>query len=253
MEGAATYFVRVRPVVVVTDEVLGPGRVHLRVSTALGDELLVRAELDDLAVVDDCDAIGAHRGGESVRHDDRGTTLEDRVEAGLHQRLRLEVEVRRRLVEHEHARPGEERAGERDELPLTRRERHAAFVHRRVEPLGEPVDEVGQPDAMDRLPDLVVGGVRLRELDVVADVPGEEERLLRNDAQLPAQRFDRDVAQVVAVDGDAALGGVVEPRDELGDGRLPGTRRADERHRLPRRDVQVDVGAAPGSSGRTRT
>ena len=91
-------------------EVLDPRGVHLRVAPALGDELLVRAELGDAAVVDHRDAVGAHRGRQPVRDDDRGAALQQRVEAGLHLRLRLEVEVRRGLVEHEHARPGEEGA-----------------------------------------------------------------------------------------------------------------------------------------------
>ena len=110
-----------------------------------------------------------------------------RVEAGLHLGLRLEVEVRRRLVEHEHARAGEERAGERDELALARRQRHAALVHRRVEALGQPVDELGEADAVHRLHDLVVGGVGPGEGDVVAHGAREQERLLRHDAELAAQ------------------------------------------------------------------
>ena len=78
--------------------------------------------LDDTALVDDHDAIGPHRRRQAVGHDDGGPPLEQRVEGRLHLRLGLEVEVRRGLVEHEHTRPGEERARERDELPLARRQ-----------------------------------------------------------------------------------------------------------------------------------
>ena len=116
--------------------------------------------------------------------------FEQRVEPGLDLGLRLEVEVRRRLVEHEHAGRGEEGPGEGDELALARRQRHAPLVHRRVEALGEPVDEVGEPDAVHGLRDLVVGGVGAGEGDVVADGAGEQERLLRDDAELAAQRVD---------------------------------------------------------------
>ena len=51
----------------------------------------------------------------------------------------------------------------------------------------------------------------------------------------------RDVAQVVPVDQDAAGGRVVEARDELGERRLAGAGRADQRDGLARRDAQVDV------------
>ena len=181
-------------------EVLDPRRVHLGVAPAPGDELVVRAELDDPAVVDDRDAIGAHRGRQPVGDDDRGAALEQRVEAGLDLRLRLEVEVRRRLVEHEDARSGEEGARQRDQLALARRQRHAALVDRRVDAVGQVLDELVEPDAAHGLHHLVVGGVGPGEGDVVAHGAREQERLLRHDAELAPQRLDGDVAQVVAVD-----------------------------------------------------
>ena len=165
----------------------------------------------------------------------------DGVESGLHLGLRLEVEVRRGLVEDEHPGAGQERPGQRDELALPRRQRHAALVHQRVDALGEPLDELGQADAVDRLHDLVVGGARPGEGDVVAHGAHEEERLLGDDAELPAQRVDGDVAQVVAVDRDLAARRVVEAGDELGDGRLARAGRPDQGDGLARCDVQVDV------------
>jgi hypothetical protein len=57
-----------------------------------------------------------------------------------------EVEVRGRLVEHEHARVGEEGAGERDQLALAGGERLAALVDDGVEPVGHPLDDVGEAD-----------------------------------------------------------------------------------------------------------
>ncbi len=57
-----------------------------------------------------------------------------------------------------------------------------------------------EPDRGDGLVDLVVGRVGSGEGDVVADRPGEEERLLGDDAELAPQRAHRDVAEVVAVD-----------------------------------------------------
>ena len=67
-------------------------------------------------------------------------------------------------------------------------------------PSGSRVDELGEPDALHRLVDLVVGGVGPGEGDVVAHGAREQERLLRDDAELAAQRVDAHVAQVVAVD-----------------------------------------------------
>ena len=83
--------------------------------------------------------------------------------------------------------------------------------------------------------------VRAPEGEVVEDRPREQERLLRHDPELRAQRARLDVAQVVAVDQDPPLGRVVEARGELRERRLARARRADQRDRLAGRDVQVDV------------
>ena len=48
-----------------------------------------------------------------------------------------------------------------------------------------------------------IAGIGPAEGDVVADGAGEERRLLQHDADLRAQRIERDVAHVVAVDRDA--------------------------------------------------
>ena len=111
----------------------------------------------------------------------------------------------------------------------------------RVDPFGQVRDQLVETDAVHGLHHLVVGRVGPRERDVVAHGAREEERLLRHDAELAAERLDGHVAQVEAVDAHAPRGRVVEARDELGDGRLPRAGRPDERHRLAGVDVEVDV------------
>ena len=83
-----------------------------------GEQLGVGADLDDPPVVDDDDAVGLHRRRQSMGDEDGGASLEEDVEGGFDLRLREEVEVRGRFVEHEHAGVGEEGARERDELAL---------------------------------------------------------------------------------------------------------------------------------------
>src|SRR5206468_3438981 len=79
-------------------------------------------------------------------------------------------------------------ARQRDELPFPGRKRHTAFVHRLVDALREPLDEVLDTDGTDGFPDLFVRRVRTAERDVVLDRPGEEERLLRNVPDLTTER-----------------------------------------------------------------
>jgi len=59
-------------------------------------------------------------------------------------------------------------------------------------------------------------------------VAGEQKWFLVHEAELAAQRRERHVAQVMTVNQDAPLHGVVEPGDEFGDRRLAGPGRPDE-------------------------
>ena len=95
------------------------------------------ADLHDPTVVDVGDAIGARRGGETVRDDEHGPALGERLERALHRVLRARVEVRRRLVEDEDRRVGERGASERDELALAGRKPAPTLTHLGVEPLAQ--------------------------------------------------------------------------------------------------------------------
>ncbi len=125
--------------------------------------------------------------------------------AALDLRLAAQIEVRSGLVEHEHARAGEERARQREQLAFARREGRAALVDEGVEALGETIDQLVEADGAAGLVDLLVGGVGTRERHVRPHRAREQERLLRHDAELAAQRFERDVAQVVSVDARPCL------------------------------------------------
>ena len=65
---------------------------------------------------------------------------------GVAQRLLVDrVELRRRLVEQQQARPAQQRAGDRDALALAARERGAALADGGVEAVGEPRHELVEP------------------------------------------------------------------------------------------------------------
>ena len=79
------------------------------------------------------------------------------------------------------------------------------------------------------------------ERNVRSDRVVEQGHLLADDRDGAAQRGERDLAQVLAVDEDAAGRDVEEPRHEVDDGRLARSRAADERHRLAARDLEIEV------------
>src|SRR5207253_9098696 len=119
-----------------------------------------------------------------------------RRQRALDQDLRWAVDVRGRLVEDQDARVRQEGARDRDQLPLACRKSGAALADWMVESLveagGDPVDA----DRGGRGANLVVASLRPREADVVGDRPGEEERVLEDDAELAPVRPELELAQV---------------------------------------------------------
>src|SRR5580765_7837556 len=122
---------------------------HRLVSPAERDQLVVRPELDDAALLEDADAISLAHGREAVRDEDRravagggGNPLEDFGFAP-------HVELRRRLVEQHDARAerdGGHRARQRDALPLAARQIRAVRVAAREDGV-----EARQPGRAGRL------------------------------------------------------------------------------------------------------
>ena len=100
------------------------------------------------------------------------------VERLLHGALGLGVEGARRLVEDQDRRVSQDRARDRDPLLLAARESVAPLADHRLVALGETLDQVVDLGGPRRVLDLGVGGVGLREAEVVRDRGVEQVGLL---------------------------------------------------------------------------
>ena len=198
------------------------------------------ALLDDAAVLEHDDQVGVADRRQAVGDDERRAVGEQHAERALDLPLGADVDRRGRLVEDEDARVGEQRPRERDELALAEREPRAALAELRLVAVLEPEDEVVRADGLRRLDDLLRRRARRAERDVLGDRAGEEEALLRDDAELAAQRRLRHLAQVEAVDRDPPVARVVEAGEQLRDRRLAGAGVADERDGRPGGHVEVE-------------
>src|SRR5207237_7211376 len=159
----------------------------------------------------------------------RRASLREAVERLLDEPLRLGVERARRLVEDEDRRVAQDRPRDRDPLLLAAGEAVAALADDGVVALGQRRDHLVDPGGPGRSLDLLVARVGLREAEVLANALVEEIRLLRDDADEVAQRREAQVADVDAVDRDAAARNVVQPGSEIAEGRLAGPGLAHER------------------------
>ena len=92
-----------------------------------------------------------------------------------------------RVVEDQDPRVGEQRAGQRDPLPLPAGQREPAFADHGVVPVRQRVDELVGRRPVGGGADLLGGGVGPAEGDVGRDGVGEQERLVEDEADGVAQ------------------------------------------------------------------
>src|SRR5688572_24643603 len=158
------------------------GRDDLLVRRGVGEQLLVRAAVDDDAVLEHEDHVGVADRGDALGDDQHRRLPGHRPERRPEPRVGGEVEGGERVVEEVDLRALHHRASDGETLPLTATDVGAALGDGRVEPLGHLSDEVGGLRDLQRSPHLLVGGVRLAVHQVGADGAGEQVRALRDQA-----------------------------------------------------------------------
>ena len=110
-----------------------------------------------------------------------------------------------------------------------------------VVPLGQAADEVvGIGQGGGRL-HLFIRGIQIAVTDVLPDGAGEEVGVLQHDAQAAPQVRLADVVDGDAVVTDLAVGNVVEPVDQVGDGGLAGAGGTHEGQLLAGLGKEADV------------
>src|SRR5581483_2856853 len=153
---------------------------------ALG--VVVRPVHGDAAVLEHDDLVGERDRRQPVRDDDRRAAAHRLAQPFPDARLGARVDRRGRVVEDQDARVDDERARDRDALPLPARERDPALADHRVVAVGKRGHELVRLREPGGLLDLLVRRVGAAEREVLADGRREQERILRDHADLAAQR-----------------------------------------------------------------
>src|SRR5439155_27238346 len=89
--------------------------------------------------------------------------------------------------------------------------------------------------------DLLVGRPDLAVTDVVADRAGEQPGILHHHAEYAPHVVSPEVAGVDAIEADATLVDVVEAHQQVHDRGLARSSGPDDRNRLPRSHLEVEV------------
>src|SRR3712207_6623253 len=176
-----------------------------------------------------------------MRDDHARSASQQRSQCLLDQYLGAGVYVARRLVQDEDARVCQHRPSERDDLALAPAQGAAARPQGGIVAFRERHDEVVGAHGAGRRFYLLPRGVQPAVADVPGHRAGEQERLLEDGRDVAPDAASLDLADVAVVHAHAALGSVVEARDQVGYRGLARARRTYERDRLPRLDLEAHV------------
>jgi hypothetical protein len=229
--------------------------VHRRRADEAGDEQVGRivvqvqrsAALLDPAVAHDDDLVGHRHCLDLVMghvHRRRLQALVQLLDLSAHLHPQLGVEIGQRLVEQEDLRIAHDRAAHRHPLALPARQLARITFEQlaQAQDVGRALDPLGD----GRLVDL---GQHQRERHVVPDRHVRIQRIVlehhRNVALLGLHIVDDP-----AVDGDLAVGDLLQPRQHAQQRRLAAAAGADEHRELAVRYVDVDAAYHLGASER---
>src|SRR6185369_13292020 len=153
-------------------------RVKIVITSGQCVEGIVRSPLDDAAIFDHQNLLGASNGGEAMRDDERGAAFHEVGEAFLDGGLRFGIQAAGSLVEDQDARVGKNGTGDGDALALSAGELDAAFADDGVVFLLELFGKLIDAGDAAGGEDLLVGGCGTREADVFADRAVKQEGVL---------------------------------------------------------------------------
>src|SRR5918995_5562594 len=193
------------------------------------------------AILQNQDEVRAGHGVEIVGNDQGRLPGHEAIQGFLDLRLALDVEARHRLVQDQDGGIADECPGDGYPLALPSGEGVAPLADDGLVPIFEVHDEVVGVGCFGGSDNLLRGGVQLAVGDVLLDGGAEQDRVLEDDPDLLAQGLELEVLYVPPIDLDGASSGFVKAEDQADEGRLAGSRSADQRHPLAWKDVEGDA------------
>ena len=191
------------------------------------------ALFDQAAAVEHQDLIGVHYRRQPVRDDQLRPALTRHGEVAHDLGLGRAVERRCGFIEDEDPRVLEIGPRDRQPLPLAARELQPPVTHDRLVLQRQGFDEIRKRRHPRGLADLRIRGILAGVADIGVDGIVEQHAVLRYHPQRVSSAVQPHRPQVLTIDPDGALGGVVEPQQQLLDRRLACARRPDQRGRPP--------------------
>ena len=134
-----------------------------------------------------------------------------------------------------------QRARDRQPLTLAARQGAPALAHFGVKPIDVVFDEIERLRPRGGRAHLLVGGVGFADAQIFCDRTIEQQRFLKNHADIAAKRGEFDVPHIHAVDLDESRLRIESAVQQRKRGRLSGSGRAHQRHGLARQRREIQV------------
>ena len=214
---------------------------QLSVHTVSRDQLRVGAHLGDAARIQHENPVGSDDARKPVRDYQRRPVLHQPVQRGLDDGFVLRVHARKRLVQQQDRRVLEQRASNRQPLPLPAGQPNGALSDNGIVPGRQMRDELVRVRGVRGVFQLLMSGVRLAEPQIIRHSAVEQVRVLRNHRYAVAQGVQRKFAGVAPAElYDAGLR-IVEPVHQPDQRGLPRAACADYAQRLPFSKIERHV------------
>ena len=195
----------------------------------------------NVPVVEHDDAVRVLHGTDALRDDDLRRLRDIGGKSLLDLRVRARIDGARRVVEDEHFRLLQQRAGDAQALLLAAGDICAALLDIGVIAVWHGGDELIRTREHAGVPEFLVRGILIAPTEVLLDRAGKQLVFLQHHGNGVAQRLQIIIAHVHAAERQLAAGDIVQARDELHERRFGRTRAADDADRLAGADVQINV------------
>src|SRR5260370_42311354 len=137
------------------------------------------------------------------------------MQRGLLQRLRLAVESGRRLVQNQYGRVLQQSTRDSNALTLAPGKPHTPFSDDRIVTRWKSENEFVRQGSAGRSFNFLLRNIGLAVSNVVASCIVEQHRVLRDDSDLRSQRSKSDIADVIAIDKQAAAGHIEKTGNQM--------------------------------------
>ena len=135
--------------------------------------------------------------------------------------LGIRIQVCGHLVKQQHLRVADDCTGDGEELELSLGEE--LLVHRRIQPVRDPVNDIGKTRDVQRLFDIRLRAAAVIQRDLIPYGAGDRDELLFDKSEQMALFLIRQKAGVLTLQGYDAFIRLVEAAEQGKDGGLSGT------------------------------